>query len=146
MIRKTEYAVISLKALTNKHIGFGYRKEADGPKDSGWRLMYDRDESELDLVNPDKVYACEIGRLLNYFPELKEFLGEKKYTIVEEVDGGYTCKRISKDLSEVPHKMTGKSKYKTFMGGGGSHGGYIFTADPADMKHSRKEWEDLIPQ
>ena len=147
MLGKTDYAVVTKKALENGKIGFAYRKQSDGPKDSGWRMMYDRDEDRLDLANPDKVYACDIKKLIKYFPEIKSFLGEKKYTIAEDINGEYVCRKTDKMLSDVPNQMTGKNKYGTLVGGpGNNHGGVIFTADPADMKHGKKEWETLIPE
>ena len=147
MIHKTDYAVVSKKALENGQIGFAYRKQSDGMKDSGWRMMYDKNEDRLDLANPDKVYACDIKKLVGYFPEIKLFLGEKKYTVVEYVGGEYICRKTDRELSDVPNQMTGKNKYGTLTGGPGNmHAGVIFTADPADMKHGKKEWEKLIPE
>lgn len=147
MLNKKDYAVVTEKALKEGHIGFAYRTREGGMHDSGWRMMYDKDEDRLDLANPDKVYACEFGKLLKYFPEIEGFLKEKKYTIVEETDGAYRCTKTDKDLSDVPNKMTGKDKYGAVIGAGGRGGGAIFTADPADMKsRGVKEWELLIPK
>ena len=58
MFGKTDYAVVTEKALKNRKIGFAYRDRASAPKDSGWRMMYDKDEDKFDLIDPDKLYAC----------------------------------------------------------------------------------------
>ena len=96
MISKTDYAVVSEKALRTGTIGYAYKKHTALPKDSGWRMMYDKDEDMNDLLNPDKVYACKLGKLLKYFPEIKPFLGEKKYTIAEKTGDTFTCTRTDK--------------------------------------------------
>jgi len=144
MINRKDYAVVTEKALRSGHIGFAYRKRAVRPHDSGWRMMYDKQEDRLDLANPDKVYACDIGLLLDHFPELEAFLKEKKYTVVEEADGSYRCALSDRELTAVPNKMADKDKYGAFAE---NHGPSVFTADPADMKsRGKKEWEKLIPE
>lgn len=140
MIHKTNFAVVSKKALENGHIGFAYRKPSDGPQDSGWRMMYDRNEDALDLANPDKVYNCTIGRLLKRFPEIKTFLNEKTRSVVEEIDGDYKSFRTDKELSDVPNLMSGKNRYMPYTG-------VAVTADPAEMRtHIKEPWETMLPK
>lgn len=147
MFGKTDYAVVTEKALRNRRIGFAYRDHTNAPKDSGWRMMYDKDEDKFDLINPDKLYACDIKRLIRHFPEIEAFVKEKNYTIAELVGEQYDTMK-DKELTAVPNRMAGKNKYGVLMGGAHSHGGAaIFTADPADEKSCGKQaWEELIPE
>ena len=146
MLNKSEYVVVTKKALENKEIGFAYRIPAEGMKDSGWRMMYNKSENKLDLANPDKVFACDIKDLLKYFPEIEEFLKEKKYTYVEYINGIYIKKKTDKNLSDIPFRMSGKQKYNVIIGSGSTGGrGFIFTPDPKNMKHNYNDWEELIP-
>ena len=147
MFSKTDYAVVTEKALRNRRIRFAYRDRTNEPKDSGWRMMYDKNEDRLELVNPDKLYACDIKRLTRYFPEIETFIKEKVYTVAEYHVDKFELTR-DKELTAVPNRMAGKNKYGVLMGGAHSHGGgAIFTADPADEKSFGKQaWEELIPE
>ena len=110
-------------------------------------MMYDKDEDKFDLIDPDKLYACDIKRLIRHFPEIETFVKEKIYTVAEYHNEKYELIR-DKELTAVPNRMAGKNKYGVLMGGTHSHGGTaIFTADPADEKSFGKQaWEELIPE
>ena len=143
-VKKSEYVVVTRKALKKREIGFAYRIVPESMKDSGWRMMHDRNENKLDLANPDKVYVCNIKDLLKYFPEIEEFLGESKYTVVEKISGRYQMKKSDKNVSDVPFRMTGKKKYGVVLGFGGSGGGVIFTPNSKAMRRGYNEWEQIV--
>lgn len=146
MLSKTDYAVVTEKALKSGKIGFAYRDKVGGAKDSGWRMMHDKNEDPYDLINPDKLYACDLKRLIRHFPEIQSFIKSKPFTVVALSGDQYECV-MDKNLSSVPNRMAGKKKYVVFSGAGPGHGGSaIFTADPVDERtFGEKEWEKLLP-
>ncbi|MBQ8987911.1 MAG: DUF2185 domain-containing protein [Lachnospiraceae bacterium] len=145
MINKSDYVVVSKKALEEGRIGFAYRDGSRAPKDSGWRMMHIRDEDSLNLANPDKVYACDIRKIIKYFPDLTDILGSRSYSVWEKTGDKWELLGRDKELKLVPHQMSSKSKYAALMTRSG--GGAIITSDPKNMRHSRQaeEWEMLLP-
>lgn len=145
MINKNDYVVVSRKALEQGHIGFIYRDRSSSAHDSGWRMMYDKDENRLDLANPDKVYACDIKKLLKYFTDLAEIIKSRTFSVWQKQEDQWQLLGRDKELELVPHRMTGKTKYVALMTRQG--GGAIITADPKDLRHGRKveDWEMLLP-
>lgn len=140
-------AVVTKKALETGQIGLAYRVGSREAKDSGWRMLYDRNEEALDTANPDKVYVCELHRLLLYFPDIEQFLKEKKYSVMERKGTRWACTGRDSDLSSIP--KTCMLPRKTVMNDSIGADGFLVTADPEEMRHLTKakvrSWELLLP-
>ena len=158
-----KYGVITVKALTEGHIGFAYKGVNHEGGETGWRLLYDKNEDPLDTSNPDKVYVCDIKKLVKYFPELKPFISDRHCYVFEEKDGAYVCTGTSKkDAADIPVncRLARKTRLMDGMGPASTR-----SVDPVDDKsffhnkpsqwgdvadnivHSRpSSWEDLLPE
>ena len=145
MIYKNQNVCVSRKAIQEGHIGFAYRTNKNSGDDTGFRLMYDKNESAIDLANPDKVYICKIKKFLVYFPEVEEMLHGKTGSVWEEQDGKLVQIARVKEFTEdvVPHLMVGNVKFTSSMGVG-----IIVSSDPKNFLPrglGTEEWEKMLP-
>ena len=146
LFKNDKFAVITRKALVNGSIGLAYRNHGASAGDTGWRFLYDRNEDPLDTANPDKVYAANLARLQEYFPEIRGFLKAKNFTVLENTGGGWREVSRGKDLSDLPAncRLPRKTRFNDGVGTAG------ITSDPVEMRNLTKpklaEWETLLPE
>lgn len=72
-----KYAFVTQRAIDADYVGYCYRESSEIKIDSGWRFLYgDEDEEYLD--NPDNTITRDISDILEWKPELKDIISERR--------------------------------------------------------------------